>query len=61
MDGTNIVDFLRNSVHWFSLQGRRLEKKLTGMLMKVLVVRPHVFYLLVYGTADLEFWDIRKK
>jgi hypothetical protein len=23
-------------------------------------VRPHVFYLLVYGTADLEFWDIRK-
>jgi hypothetical protein len=24
-------------------------------------VRPHVFYLLVYGTADLEFWDIRKK
>jgi hypothetical protein len=24
-------------------------------------IRPHVFYLLVYGTADLEFWDIRKK
>jgi hypothetical protein len=24
-------------------------------------LRPHVFYLLVYGTADLEFWDIRIK
>jgi hypothetical protein len=27
----------------------------------VIRIRPHVFYLLVYGTADLEFWDIRKK